>query len=713
MFTDEALKNSILKYYESSGATKNIDLEKAVADIRSKVKNNTMDELKLALRELKLEMSDGKSATASITFKGLLDSADKIISIALNMRQPVPIDEDVLTRVNNDLKALNSQIKIQKDTTAKDIENSLKSAKQQVSKIYKELDKLDNYDPMFDNNSSLEALLQNPQIMQLTEMDIPLLVEKRNSKKIPTAKMDNYNSKMPKKEKTLIDNTFGPIQWIQGRVGMEPVFPRKRIIFELLKGKSAGNIPGATGINGAYHRKMGGLKASKLTYEKIIAQLEGLLNNLWNRGKVLAVEQHIESELRTGFYHVENKFIKDKVAQLGEEMKQVISDIAKAKLNGDNLASSDHAQELYDALIEAGIEQDAQLAQRWLYPIGGKSNFNFLNEAAMFSSNFEPAFSHSNVPDMDPVRPETTLGTSHWQVPDMAQDDPAQYEISKMPTSFTKGRVIYDYLTKDDSNEKVVDDYKWIINKSESRQAQDSRNNYVSFGATPISKLQLANQEGLHWKIYWALSRAEAARDQELAGDSAPMKQYSKSSAPLVRLALTKNTSVPDFVLMYMVQYDDNNVVRSEARKQLYSRGLQVSKDSAGNPMTQEIQPGVKEYVWAPVTPKKKQKASFDPWLSYFAAESMSGSDRLQGVQQQQALDLAAKTEAQTAQKKAEEDKKLLLQQQQKKSISDRDPVSQPNPPQAPDATETQGVKPGSKLPPQMAIASISKRDSE
>jgi len=720
MFTDQDLKDAIKQYFQAGGLTvTDSAANSAVSSVRAKVKNNTLEELKLALSELKQEIQsdDKKEVTdASMSLVSLLNRTNAIISFAISMRQPVKIDEEILKRINNDLQQINSSIRVAKETTAKGIQVEIKEFRKKLNLIYKELDKIDNYDPIVDNNSTLELAMQNPEIMEASEADIPLIAYKRNTKNNPTAKMDNYISNMPKQQKLLLDKVFGPVQWVNGAKGKDPIFPRKRINFELLKGKTPGQIPGATGINGSYHRKMASLKASKQVYEQIIAEMDAVLNNLWNRGKNLAIEQHIDSELRTGFYHIEPQFIKAKVEQLGNEMKQVLGEISKSILSGKKDSSAEHQQELYDNLIEAGIEQDAQLSERWLDSVGGKSDFNFLQEASMFSSVVEPAFFHSQTDKLasTPVRQETTLGTSNWEIPDMSPDDPSKYQIAKMPASFSKGRIIYNYLTKDDSNEKVVDDYKFIINNSESRVSQDSRNPYVSFGGVPVSKLQLAKMPGLHWKIYWALSRAEVARDEELAGEAAPFKQYDTAVSDYTRLSLAKNESVPDFVLMYMVQYDKNNVVRSKARTELGRRGLEIAKDSKGEPIKQEVS-GIQEYAWKPTTPKKKVKpASLDPWLTYFAqvptsdATPISGSDRLNQVQQQQALDLAAKEEAQTAQKKAEEDKKLLQEQARKKI--QQQPVSQPTPPQAPDNTNAQ---PGSKMPPQgsPSYAFLSRRD--
>ena len=721
MFTDEALKQAISKYYETSGSTKKFDADKAISDVRSKLKNNTMDELKLALKELKLEMTDEKSAVASIGLLGLVGRIDTLVAYAAaNLRKAPTVDEQKISDINKELVDLNSRIRIEKNTTVQTLEERKKYFQTALNGVYKELDKLDNYDPIADNNASLEVLLSNPELVSMSEMDLALMDPKkgaRPSKYKPYAAVDNYNTKMPAKAKSVLEKTFGPIQWSKNEKGyFRPVLTRKRIVFELMKGKSVGQIPGATGLGGSYRTKMLTLKAKKNTYQQIVAELNAVINNLWNRGKNLAVEQHIDSELRTGFYHVETSFIKSKVEQLGEEMKQVISIIAENKLQGKDVVSMNHQQELYDNLIDAGIEQDSQMSDRWNMPIGEKSNFNYLTEAEFFSSDFESASVHSRTVELatTPVRAESNLPTSLWNVPDVAGDDKAKFQVAKMPVSFTKGRVIYDFLTKDDANTKAVDDYKWLINNQEQKTAQDSRNQYVGFGSTAVSKAALARQQGLHWKIYWAISRPEVARNQELAGEDAPMKQYEKSTGAYARMALTTNTSVPDFILMYMVQYDNNDVVRTAARTALLKRGWEIAKDKKGNIIKNELQPDVQEYGWTRVNPKRK--SSSDPWLSYFAqvptpAAAVSSSGRLQQVQQQQALDLAAKTEAQTAQKKAEEDKKALLQNQQKKDMSTKEPVTQPNPPQAPDETEAKGVKPGSKLPPQMAISSISRRD--
>jgi hypothetical protein len=765
MFQDSDLQNAIIEYWGAQSVI--IPAENAmtmVEEVRSKIKNNTREELMMALSELKATLASEEDISKAASFEFLMKKTNALINFIKSVKIG-PVTASVYDRPVADLRAKTVEnlkqefesivggLYVKENLTKRGFMDKIKSMKIELATIDKELSLMDDYDPMKDKDGKMSELLNNQAVDSATSKEAELVIKARASKN-PDAFQVKYNNTMDPKEVKAIEQAFGQNQWVMRTMNKDDgtsvkapslLWSRKRINYEMSKGR---NLSGAITLQN-YFDRMTLLTAKRISYLNAALQIKGRLQRLYNPSK-MRLTAHLVREESASWAMAEPEYVKNSAIKMAEQLRD--EQQALNKIITEEKLVDGARQEQLDSFLKIRAGENEINPQRWnaLFAQEGEGagpglyrKPTFINEAMLLSPDMFSSFlTTSEDPDKE-FRVESQLPKNLWNLPQGVDASDATENLDEGQATSKLGRKIYEFASSKENPEqnqkskvwlaqqfyKLMRPYEGTVTKQDAfrqksryendseallRAEEEEAGEYALDGYRLKKRLELARMPGLNWKYYLGLSIANIDRPSAETGHTQdPLKAYNHEiNPPLVRLTLiSSNPSVPDWILMRMAQHDPEQEIHDAAELMLHERGWRIVWQDAKKKIPKT---SGSDWVWEKMRPRKKQSnfaiSALEALGEGAPTTSMSDSDRLKQTQMQQEQ---RAREAEGQAEKAKEEKQQNEEKWQKnvgKKLSDKDQVTQPNPPQAPDTTRAiPGAKP-SQLSP--SYASLSIRDA-
>jgi len=512
-FNDEDLKKAIVQYWGGQGITiADETAMKLVEEVRSKMQNQTLDELKLAINQLKLELSSEKEA--SLNFNIIINSSSKFLNSlakfsAFEEMKKEEIKEafknliEAAQKAGQDLPTFRQNLKSEKDKLIK-----------RLRLIKDKIDRLNNYDPNTDFEGNLDKLTKNKELVDVSNLENDILAGKRITGKKRKSDYEFINKNQLKN----LDDILGVIDWKieldENTYKLLRVWSRKRFNFEKLLGNNIKKFY-QTQLR-RYASYLQYLTDKESFYLKRINEIEHL--STVSREKNQILERYISEESNYYKNLPANKdltqelvmAIKAREENLKKEWEELKNNIANSAKNIKEL-KDENVKEISRILNEI---QEIQFNQPAIADLSEKYFFDpdfitwamgkkGITETRQYTSPF--------------------LGTDKWNVETGNKFDQV---INNMETTWKKGQIIYwaqnppNESTKDDANtvsrgkpERVTAltqdvNISPYMTDEQKKMVKSIAKNY-SGGWLDETKFEVARNPKTHWHLLFTLSKQE------------------------------------------------------------------------------------------------------------------------------------------------------------------------------------------------------------
>jgi hypothetical protein len=665
--SDEALKGAIINHWKGLGiAITDQTSNDMVKEVRGKMKEGTDDELRLALSELKMDLTPDDPTISSSN--RLIVTAESVIknyalgSYVLKNASLEGMSRDEVSRLISDLSAMASAngrtMKEQRTWISAEIHRLQK----RIKRISDEMANLSNFDESDESAKAeiLQLIDSSPELQQATQKEhvaTPYkMVTNKDGKTLPQAayklKGENVSEaaklQYDAKEIEIINNAF--------------------------EGKNSGVIRQMDDVNP--DKRKGAEKGATRTTNKI----------LWTRRrfaweKALGNEDTPLYQARKGLYQ---SYVKAKQKEATKLKLNIDSldrirlvtkkqgNIEEKNLTGirehfHGAANKDHVEALDNRILsyETTLKEDKNRYASNLEKYGkDKQELEEVEaqlEQLMQATEFAPSESGQEALDFDPEflhgldrTPSSAEGLSAWQR-QKAKIGPNVWGINPdgtlsteaapgTETTWQKGQALYQKF--DQPSKQTEMDVNTILTYRDAPKitqkfkvgpyAKDAdiqrfierleKNSTKGWGAD--LKKKVANTAA-NWDILYNLSKKNISKeDQSKAlGLDSNMKTNTQEEVAMdtifrqmpgvndteVRTLVAGNENTPDWILMFMAENDPDVQTKAISELEKPSRGWTYNKDENGDPVTTSGE-GDGNWIW---TKKKGKGATSSVSLSY------------------------------------------------------------------------------------------------
>lgn len=733
-YTDDDLVSAIVTYWGNQGVTVNQNTAQQLAqEVRAKLKENTLDELKLALSEMKMELSPSTAGLRedAILAISALNGTNQIQNLIKNAdfgnmaRNEV---EEFLAQLASAAERTGISIKQQRQLLAKDIHNK----QRQLDRVEQRIKSYSAFNESSEaDQKEILELVNNAALQQLTEKEHATLGGARASKEPESKKVgyspeqileinkafspftqDKNGNKTPLFTKNLPTFSFGE-QLQQGRSNERLLWTRKRFAYERALGRENSKLYAKRLVQ--YRTYINTMMYERLALTQSIASKQRLAiaaGNIAEQTKATEAIEHFHYDPEKGknvdFLQL-RKYLSSYLVQLKEKENAYLSSLKESSVTDAAVEEADKRIQDFmnaleaDTLPEATPSRESELAlfdPEYIFTEGRQGRESEEGEGSKF-------------------RQKSKLAPNDWSYKNLEQNVPEiAAKLAESPTTWKKGWAIFNWGDRlsDDTKTDVGTILRQKISPKITQMVQlspyatDEEKSYIinnidrfnRSGLTDASKMNMASGPW-HWSILWNLSKDKISKKtfvSELLGpksDYAALpdgtkalvseiyKQYPKVNADEVRLAVANNETTPDWILMYIAQHDRQ--LETFALNKLGKRGWRVKKTPDGNP---EISNG--DWVWDRV-----KKASMI--LSYREAQTTQTAP---AVPPQQFENLVLQQrEMDKKQKELDKQRDEIQFRLEQMNTGLKQNPSQAKP--APQAGDTTNAIPGAITPPTMA----------
>lgn len=608
-FNDQDLKQAIMSHWANQGVqVMENTADQMVQQVKSKLKNNTSDELKLALSELKLELTPTTSASE---YHNLL--------IASHLKNIKTASYILLEKTAEAYKNMGRQeiMSLLGDLTqlAKESGRTLEEQKKYIDSLIGKIDKrlvrvteqisaLSNFDEKNTaDQDAIVALIANPQLQQLTEQEHASLKGGRAGKE-SEAKRVGYTPEQIK----LINQAFSPASGSvlptmnsgyvsEGRSNERILWTRKRFAFERALGRDNTSL-----------------------YQKRKAQYQGYVVYKKREALQLKEQRHNLDRLRT-VGRSRQKLSENLLTRTVEHAhtaanKAAMEQIAVAMMKYREFLTSE--EEFYSKYLQeyGRGEQNLKMIQQDIADLVAIENPEPIS-AGDEKVSFDPEALFELRRDSqqgEAIRQPAKIGPSVWSI----TPEGGEKAFTKgMDTTWQNGQAIYKTLDPETKQSQM--DARTILTYRDSPKitqnfkvgpyATDEQvqsfvqrlENLPTRGMSDQAKKELADGNA-HWSLLWNLAKKDVTKDnfskelgfsgyQGTNGKEKALIDYVYKQMPSVnsqdiRMMVAGNKNTPDWVLMYIAESDPS--LQTFAQKQLGLRGWKIKKDAEGNPQVSD-----------------------------------------------------------------------------------------------------------------------------
>lgn len=734
VFSDQDLQAAIVAHFKEQGVTINEDTARQLTqEVRRKLKKSTDDELKLALSEMKMELSPTISSSNSsyLHAHSVVNTNANIYNIVNSAFKNMTRD-DVTQAMAQLAQAANTNgktLKEQRNVISKEIHN----AQRNLSRVETKIKSISGFDEESEaERKQILELIDDDNLQKITEKEHSALGKTRASKdseskrvgytpqeikalnrSFSPSRKDAEGNVVQEYTNNLPTLSFGEVG--ENRSNERLLWTRKRFAFERALGRE--NEPLYAKRVTQYRTYIAILMHERLVLGQLIASKQRLIIATGKIAEQTQATQAIEH------FHYD--------AEKGKNINFLqLKNLLSAYVEGLRQAENNYLLSLKDVKVTDEEMDDVENEiNEFLNSLNAGTEPEAYVQRSSEKATFEPEYVYSQARqgrtnDQDEsakFRQEGKLAPNDWSFKNIEQHAPeVAAKIEKEPTTWRKGWAIFNWGDKPSKATKT--DVGTILKPKISPKitqtvqlspyATDKEkefviNNINRFNTTGLdegSKLRMANGPW-HWAILWNLSKDKISKQtfmSELFGKRNDLvnlpdgvqalaeevyKQYPKVNPEAVRMEIAKNDATPDWILMYMAQHDRD--LESFVLNKLGQRGWRVKKTAEGNP---EIHDG--DWVWSRVKKSSLRMGFREAQVQTTEITPTQENPQLQQlINQQNGLN--------------NQDQNL---QQQRKQLQDKmNKIKNQQPiPQTPQTTSSQAMDsttaiPGAITPPTMA----------